>query len=322
MHHISRSEGPEKLKEYHKSHTQHWVEYYESKKEEKGRTVAIGQNKNKKGLSQPKDHKWTEPEIREPLIAEFDDNCAYCGISMGRGDSKKARDLAEEIAVQKCISESLKDDQSLQEMEENYKKICDSLPQGEVDHFIPKSKAPHKVYEWKNYMWSCTLCNTKKSADYDPNFPLLNPSEINDMNLLEMRVDGNYHLRAKFQKDPTLVRRYERTKRLINISGRPKARKCCREEIQIILGEIKRYNQFSKIKAHSPLKLDFIKKIQSKCEELEMILKDEDYRKMKCSIIHQWASTNGALIQVFRKYGILHAIKPIKFRKSLNERGG
>ena len=39
---------------------------------------------------------------------------------------------------------------------------CESQCRGEVDHFRPKSKAPHLVYCWSNWIYSCHDCNNIK----------------------------------------------------------------------------------------------------------------------------------------------------------------
>jgi len=39
---------------------------------------------------------------------------------------------------------------------------CEEPDKGEVDHFRPKSKDPHLVYEWTNWVFACHTCNNKK----------------------------------------------------------------------------------------------------------------------------------------------------------------
>lgn len=39
---------------------------------------------------------------------------------------------------------------------------CEQITPGEVDHFRPKSKFPHDVYAWSNWLFSCSPCNRAK----------------------------------------------------------------------------------------------------------------------------------------------------------------
>ena len=40
---------------------------------------------------------------------------------------------------------------------------CEEFTPGEVDHFRPKSKFPHLVYSWSNWLLACHDCNRAKS---------------------------------------------------------------------------------------------------------------------------------------------------------------
>lgn len=40
---------------------------------------------------------------------------------------------------------------------------CESICRGQVDHFRPKSTFPELVYEWSNWIFSCSDCNQAKS---------------------------------------------------------------------------------------------------------------------------------------------------------------
>ena len=39
---------------------------------------------------------------------------------------------------------------------------CEEFTSGEVDHFQPKSKFPHLVYTWDNWLFACHECNHSK----------------------------------------------------------------------------------------------------------------------------------------------------------------
>ena len=43
---------------------------------------------------------------------------------------------------------------------------CEEYCSGEVDHFRPKSKFPHLVYEWSNWLFACHDCNHAKSGKW------------------------------------------------------------------------------------------------------------------------------------------------------------
>ena len=44
---------------------------------------------------------------------------------------------------------------------------CEEATSGEVEHFQPKSKFPHLVYTWDNWLFACHECNHSK-LDYWP----------------------------------------------------------------------------------------------------------------------------------------------------------
>ncbi len=43
---------------------------------------------------------------------------------------------------------------------------CEELCRGEVDHFKPKSRHPHLVYRWSNWVFSCHDCNQMKGEKF------------------------------------------------------------------------------------------------------------------------------------------------------------
>ncbi len=45
---------------------------------------------------------------------------------------------------------------------------CEELCRGEVDHFKPKSRYPHLVYRWDNWIFSCHDCNHMKGEKFPP----------------------------------------------------------------------------------------------------------------------------------------------------------
>lgn len=43
---------------------------------------------------------------------------------------------------------------------------CEEYCKGTVDHFRPKGRYPELVYEWKNWVFACPCCNTKKGEQW------------------------------------------------------------------------------------------------------------------------------------------------------------
>ena len=44
--------------------------------------------------------------------------------------------------------------------------FCEESCEGQVDHFRPKSKFPHLVYEWFNWLFICNSCNNAKGEKW------------------------------------------------------------------------------------------------------------------------------------------------------------
>lgn len=65
---------------------------------------------------------------------------------------------------------------------------CEEICRGEVDHFRPKSRFPHLVYEWTNWVYSCHSCNGSK-LDKWPNGGHVDPCASNPQNLAEAYFD-------------------------------------------------------------------------------------------------------------------------------------
>ncbi len=48
---------------------------------------------------------------------------------------------------------------------------------GDVEHYRPKSLFPTLAYDWANYFYSCTICNTTKSNKWPPAGDYVRPDE-------------------------------------------------------------------------------------------------------------------------------------------------
>lgn len=110
--------------------------------------------------------RWTEAPIRNLIESDFSSSCCYCGIGLGVSKVQKSGN---------------------------------QLFQGQVDHFLPKSKRPDLVYQWENLLWSCSSCNSLKGEYYAENKQehMLNPSLQADMACLEyLHSSGNYGLKT------------------------------------------------------------------------------------------------------------------------------
>ena len=62
-------------------------------------------------------------------------------------------------------------------------KIRHSYP-GDVEHIKPKSKFADELFEWENLTLSCGECNRRKNDNYDEEFGILNPYEVDPENHL------------------------------------------------------------------------------------------------------------------------------------------
>jgi len=152
MEYIKRSKTPELLTKNKEKWTQPWIDYY---------LVGPHQKRPKK----PNDSHWTKKEIRNILIADFHNNCGYCGVSRPTPNKigKKER-----------------------------------TPRGHVDHYRAKAVYPHLTYEWSNYIWSCEACNVEKGEFDDPKEPLMNPCILEDCMQLNFIIDtGQYVLKKE-----------------------------------------------------------------------------------------------------------------------------
>jgi HNH endonuclease len=97
------------------------------------------------------------------------------------GDYKKWKPALAEEGEYRCV----------------YCAIPDGLMGGEfcfhVEHFEPKSKAPHLRDDWANLFYSCPICNVFKSDDWpDRSLPHAypDPSEFDYAEFLVMAEDG------------------------------------------------------------------------------------------------------------------------------------
>ena len=56
---------------------------------------------------------------------------------------------------------------------------CESICRGQVDHFRPKSTFPELVYEWSNWIFSCSACNQAK-GDKWPEVGYVDPCVVSE----------------------------------------------------------------------------------------------------------------------------------------------
>lgn len=184
MEFINRSSEPEYLVNNKEKWTKPWIDFYYKNRDEDGELI-----KDKK----PTDGHWTDERIRSILIADFKNNCGYCGCSRPtprvEGDNQRA-------------------------------------PRGHVDHYRAKAIHPELTYEWDNYIWSCEACNVEKGEFDDPQDPILNPCKLEDCEQLNFIIDtGEYCLlekndpyaaRFKHTDQSTMLNAYEFTVRRRN----------------------------------------------------------------------------------------------------------
>lgn len=53
------------------------------------------------------------------------------------------------------------------------------IAHGDIEHIIPKSKEPHRAFEWYNLTLACDVCNENKGDYYNPD-PLLQHHDLVD----------------------------------------------------------------------------------------------------------------------------------------------
>ncbi len=143
MEYIERSPAPTRLVDNQEKWTQPWFDYY-----------LVGPHK--KRPKKPSDSHWTDNNIRNVLIADFKNNCGYCGVSRPTPRRAPGKSVA---------------------------------PRGHVDHYRAKAIYPELTYEWANYIWSCEACNVEKGEFDEPQHPILNPCDITDCDQLNFVED-------------------------------------------------------------------------------------------------------------------------------------
>lgn len=45
---------------------------------------------------------------------------------------------------------------------------CAAIPGSGIDHFRPRERYPDQTYDWRNYLWSCSDCNSKYKGSKFP----------------------------------------------------------------------------------------------------------------------------------------------------------
>ena len=141
-------------------------------------------NGNLKKEKKPTDSHWTNDLLRNILIGDFKNNCGYCGCS--RPTPKSGTDKKR-------------------------------APRGHVDHYRAKAIYPELTYEWTNYIWSCESCNLEKGEFDNPEYPLLNPCDKADCELLTYVIDtGIYCLKSN---NDISIKRFENTDKMTMINA-------------------------------------------------------------------------------------------------------
>jgi hypothetical protein len=165
MQYVQRSDCPTLLTTNHEIWTQPWVAHYRWHQGDR----ALSERPSK-----PNDGHWRENDIRLPLIADFHNNCGYCGF---------------------VLPTPLQADELLAEFERADEQERAFSSKGDVDHLLPKAIYPEQVYQWTNYIWSCKACNQQKREFDNIEYPLLNPcSESDCANLIYVEENGQYVL--------------------------------------------------------------------------------------------------------------------------------
>lgn len=163
--------------------------------------------------------KWNNDKIRIPLQELFLCNCGYCGTFTDIGHD------------------------------------------AEVDHFFPVAKdtAAAFIYNWENYIWSCPMCNRKKSNHLE----LLNPCEFADVEHLYFnKHSGKYLLFKKANSD--IREKYNNTVSFTYINGKnkPKKRKRMVDDLEDKLRALKiKFDNYMTVKSSKRPSISIIREV-------------------------------------------------------------
>ncbi len=175
---------------------------------------------------------WNRDVIRNPLKMLFLKNCGYCGIHTDIGHD------------------------------------------AQVDHFFPTSKdeTAKYVFEWTNYVWSCSSCNRQKSN----NEPFLNPCSSEEMEYIYFDYTDGYY-RCKNGTPPDIISKYNLTnqKSKFNSLKRPESRELLYKGVQSDLKKIDRYYRLYKLES----KIHGNKSVEAKKKEKILKSKKQDVIK-------------------------------------------
>jgi hypothetical protein len=169
--------------------------------------------KDKKTQKQKKPSKrWTEDSIKDALSNLFKNNCGYCGIATDKKSTSKKIKFT-----------------------------------GQVDHYFPTFRFPEKVYDWDNYIWSCSDCNgpVGKLTYYHPQILIFNPCLKEDMNyLLFDRTRGTYRLKKKYERDTLIKKRFKITEEKIfmNTDRRTLGRKNIVDRLEQLVADLENFS--------------------------------------------------------------------------------
>ena len=244
MEFVTRREAPQELTDNMDEWNRPWVEYYNKLKDDAGNLLTS---------TKPKTSYWLRDGIREPLMADFKNNCGYCGCLI----SKPWQPTDEFIAGK-----------------------------GDVDHLRAKSKYSELTYNWLNYIWSCKACNQIKGSFDDKKFPIFNPCLAEDCCKLGFISDiGSYELSPTANNDTTLIARLENTvsKTLLNAVDTCSER---RDQVTFLAGYFKSINTLLDIDEELPEKIiervrDVIQEeINNHISRIKLTLKSKSYKSL------------------------------------------
>ncbi len=184
------------------------IEKYLSDKNEKYKKVwkkYVDDKKNGVITKQPTDNQWNKPFIKEALSDCFFNNCGYCGKS----------------TIYDETGEQIRNE-------------------GDVDHFIPKSKDEKKVYSWDNYVWSCPICNGRLKV---AKLGFLNPTVKNDCDCIDFSFKNFEYCFKKEEKYKNLKNKFKKTINTFSINNInfKQKRKVLLEELEFYIEDIERY---------------------------------------------------------------------------------
>ena len=222
---------------------------------------------------------WLENCVRQPIREDFLDCCCFCGVGLGEAEPRKPR----------------------------------TPVQGEVEHFLPKSKRPELVYDWHNLLWACKDCNGLKGTTYgEKNKRLLHPCVEEDMAYLRYHIGpGTYELAKNHKNDPIGQYRLKLTQKrtYLNRGCHPNRRKTIVNDLRDCLRNLVK-NQKRLPQVAKEVQIYLEENITRDVARIRNQLVSPDYRFLIRAIYEQFRKEEAEATTILNRYKLF--LEPIK----------